>query len=92
MMMMMNCILPFLRTRFIIGRQRLMSCISDLQEWCASRRLQLSLKVRIDLVRLSDIPPSSVVSWQYPHDWLSGRSADRCCPWPRGTARQRTQS
>jgi len=25
-----------------VGRQRLMSCISDLQEWCASRRLQLN--------------------------------------------------
>ena len=25
-----------------VGRQRLMSCISDLQEWCAFRRLQLN--------------------------------------------------
>jgi len=25
-----------------LGRQRLTSCISDLQEWCASRLLQLN--------------------------------------------------
>jgi len=25
-----------------VGRQRLMSCISELQQWCASRRLQLN--------------------------------------------------
>jgi len=41
------------------GLQCLTSCISYLQKW----RLQLNAsKSEIDLVRLSDIPPSTVVS------------------------------
>ena len=45
-----------------VARQRLTSCISDLQDWCASRRLQLiRLKDGTDLVRYPDIAATAIV-------------------------------
>jgi len=51
------------------GRQRLVSCISDLQQWCAARRLQLNaskteliwLGTRVALQKLCPTDSSLVV-------------------------------